>query len=77
MRNHLAYLSRFSARVCLVSDLEQATLEADGTVVEQMDLAPLLDAWKVDAEWRWDVAPPGELPAAGSAWHRVVALARP
>jgi hypothetical protein len=76
MRNHLAYLARFAAPVCLITDLEQVTLAADGSVVEQNDLAPLLADWLVETEWRWDVAPPGELGSQGSAWHRV-ASARP
>lgn len=76
MGNHLAYLARFRAPVCLVSDLEQFTLAADGGIVEQTDLTSLLEGWRIDAEWRWAVAPQGELAAGGSAWHRVAALAR-
>jgi hypothetical protein len=74
MRNHLAYLRRFDAAVCLIADLEQTTLAADGSLLEHTDLRPLLRDWKVDAEWRWDVAPTGEMRGSISSWHRVAAL---
>jgi len=76
MGNHLAYLSRFEAPVCLISDLEQVTLAADGSEAQRADLTPLLSDWRARTEWLWEVAPPGELAAGGSAWHRVAALAR-
>jgi hypothetical protein len=74
MRNHLAYLARFAAPVCLVTDLEQVTLADDGSEVERNDLMPWLTDWEVEFEWCWDVAPPGELADIGRAWHRVGSL---
>lgn len=74
MANHLAWLARFDAPACLIADLEQHRLDEAGAVVETTDYRPLLAGWRTLAEWRWDLAPPGELAGGGSAWHRVAAL---
>lgn len=74
MRNHLAYLGRFTVPVCLISDLDQTTLAADGAATQWKDLTPFLAGWEVESAWRWDLAQKGELPGGGSAWHRVGAL---
>jgi hypothetical protein len=76
MRNHLAWLCRFQAPVCLLADLEQITLNADGHVLERRDFSTLLEGWQIQADWRWDLAPPGELGDGTSAYHRVAALTR-
>jgi hypothetical protein len=76
MVNHLAWLARFRAPACLVCDLEQSRLDGTGALVEGHDFRPLLAGWTVAAEWRWDLAPPGELAGGASAWHRVAALHR-
>lgn len=76
MRNHLAWLSRFRAPICLLADLEQTTLDAGNNIVEWRDFSPLLTDWTIEADWRWDLAPPGELGDDGSAHHRVAALTR-
>jgi len=76
MARHLSYLSRFQAPICLLADLEQVTLDAEGRVETRTDFSPLLAGWKVQSEWRWDVAPPGELGGGLSRYHRVAALAQ-
>jgi hypothetical protein len=76
MVSHLAWLARFQAPVCLVSDIEQTRHDTYGAVIERRDLRPLLANWETVSEWRWDLAPPGELADGQSAWHRVAALSR-
>lgn len=76
MANHLEWLSRFRAPVCLLADIEQTTLDAHGIVLDGQDFRPLLADWRVLSEWRWDLAPTGELTGGQSAFHRVAALAR-
>lgn len=74
MVNHLAWLSRFRARTCLLTDLEQIRLDGDGAIIETIDYQPLLTNWRIVSAWRWDIAPPGELGGGETAWHRVAAL---
>jgi hypothetical protein len=74
MTAHLEYLARFRASVCLLADLEQVMLDGDGAVAEAVDFRPLLSGWRLLSEWRWDVAPPGELGGGRSRYHRVAAL---
>jgi hypothetical protein len=76
MRRHLAYLEAFPAPICLVTDLELVTFAADGSVLEKTDLLPSLKGWQLEAEWRWELAPPGELPDGGVVLHQVGALRR-
>lgn len=74
MTAHLEYLAGFRAPVCLLADLEQVTLDCDGAVAEVVDFRPLLPGWRLSSEWRWDVAPPGELDGGRSRYHRVAVL---
>lgn len=74
--NHLVWLTRFRAPVCLVTDLEQTRLDGHGEVAEWHDFRPLLAGWRITTEWRWELAPPGELADGETAWHRVAALCR-
>ncbi|NTV95298.1 MAG: hypothetical protein HGA75_07740 [Thiobacillus sp.] len=76
LANHLAWLGRFGAPVCLLADLEQTRLDTTGAVIERRDYRPLLAAWKIRSEWRWDLAPTGELTGGQSAFHRVAALSQ-
>jgi len=76
MCNHLAWLARFRAPVCLLADVEQTALDAAGKVRAQCEFGALLADWRIEADWRWDLAPPGELAGGGSAHHRVASLAR-
>lgn len=76
MVQHLAYLARFRAPVCLLTDVEQVAVDAAVGLQESTDFRPLLAGWQVCAEWRWDIAPPGELAGGLSRYHRVGALER-
>lgn len=76
MTRHLDWLMRFHAPVCLLADIEQTRLDARGEIAERHDYRPLLAGWKIDGEWRWDLAPAGELADGQTAWHRVAALSR-
>ncbi|MDD5364280.1 MAG: hypothetical protein PHR30_02975 [Gallionellaceae bacterium] len=76
MARHLEWLARFRAPVCLLTDIGQTRLDARGEIVERHDYRPLLAGWQVSAEWRWDLAPPGELADGQTAFHRVAALTR-
>ncbi|TCJ18188.1 hypothetical protein EZJ19_02835 [Parasulfuritortus cantonensis] len=73
-RQHLAWLARFRAPVCVLADLEQVHLDGAGGELERRDLRPLLAGWRLAADWRWDLAPAGELAHGESAYHRVGAL---
>lgn len=74
MAEHLEYLARFRVPVCLLADLEQVTLDAGGAVTEVADFEPLLSGWRRLSEWRWDVAPAGELGGGRYRYHRVAVL---
>jgi len=71
---HLAWLTAFAAPVCLVADLVQTEVDARDETVELADYRTLFQGWESTREWRWDVAPPGELATGGHAWHSVAAL---
>lgn len=74
LSQHLAYLERFQAPVCLLADIGQVTLAEAGEVLVRMDFRSLLGRWAVCAEWRWDIAPPGELGDGLTRYHQVAAL---
>jgi hypothetical protein len=74
MSHHLASLGRFHAPVCLLTDVEQVTLAEDGRILARTDFQAMLGDWAVRLDWRWDIAPPGELSDGLSRYHRVAAL---
>jgi hypothetical protein len=74
MSHHLASLGRFHAPVCLLTDVEQVTLAEDGRVMARTDFQTMLGDWVVHSDWRWDIAPPGELGDGLSRYHQVAAL---
>jgi hypothetical protein len=76
MANHLVWLSRFKASVCLLTDLEQHRLDDQGNHIEFRDLRPLVVDWTINSQWRWDIAPAGELSRGETAHHLVSALTR-
>lgn len=76
MAGHLEWLARFRAPVCLLCDIEQTRLDAQGGMIDSVDYRPLLAGWRITSEWLWDLAPPGELGGGQTAFHRVAALAR-
>ena len=78
MRQHLDYLAAFAAPTCLLADLEQTIHERNGEVVETIDFAARLGLDEKSSEqWRWDIAPPGEIAPDIGSFHRVAAHCRP
>lgn len=77
MRAHLAWLAAFKAPVCLIADQTQTEVNAQSEVVAHADYRPLFQGWEKTGEWRWEVAPPGELSGGGKAWHSVAAWRKP
>ncbi|MDD2916197.1 MAG: hypothetical protein PHP70_12865 [Gallionella sp.] len=72
MRQHLDYLAAFAAPACLIADMEQTTYGQDGDVVEQADFAAKLGlVQQTLAQWRWDIAPPGEIAPGIGRFHQV------
>jgi hypothetical protein len=57
---HLEDLSRFNARICLISDIETVTRDAAGEIVERFDLMRGVAVPATDLGWEWPVAPLGE-----------------
>lgn len=57
---HLSYLSKFEARVCLIADQEDVEFNQAGEVVDRFD--PWWDVEPPTAEysWEWQVVPLGE-----------------
>jgi hypothetical protein len=77
MRQHLDYLAAFTAPTCLLADMEQTIHEANGAVIERINFAARLglDEEELD-QWRWDIAPPGEIAPGVGSFHRVAAHCR-
>lgn len=78
MRQHLQWLDGFDASVCLIADAAQTLHDADGQVVEHINLAaPLGLDMQSYTRWEWTLAPPGELPDGLSSRHQMLACHRP
>ena len=74
MRQHLDYLASFAAPVCLLADKEQTVYHRNGEVAEQIDFSVLLDPVNHPMQqWRWDIAPSGELAPDTGSHHLVTA----
>lgn len=71
-RQHLDYLAAFGKPACLLADVEQTTVGTNGDILEHNDFGGLLDHWGQPlSDWRWDIAPVGEI-APGTARHHLV-----
>ncbi|MGE4218427.1 MAG: hypothetical protein AB7G39_03175 [Alphaproteobacteria bacterium] len=57
---HLAYLRRFDATVCLITDTERTVIGRDGTVLGVQDALHGAALPGGDTTWDWDFLPPGE-----------------
>ncbi len=68
---HLDGLARLSARVCLVTDLEQVEEDRDGRVTGRLDLLHGLRLPPPDRAWTWELAPFGEAARHRRHRHRV------
>lgn len=73
---HLAWLAGLPTRACLVTDLVQWHQDNHGDRHLMLDLRPALADWLIESEWRWDIAPLGELAGGGCTWHQVAHLMR-
>jgi hypothetical protein len=74
MRQHLDYLAAFAAPVCLLTDMEQTTRGREGEVIECVDLEAKIGLeGKVISQWRWDIAPEGEIVPQINRFHHVAA----
>ncbi|HEX5364406.1 MAG TPA: hypothetical protein VFW59_09045 [Gallionella sp.] len=72
MRQHLDYLRAFAAPVCLLADREQTIHAREGEVLEQIDFTARLGlADSPMRQWRWDIAPPGEIAPDTGSYHLV------
>lgn len=74
MRQHLDYLAAFAAPTCLLADMEQTVHGLNGNVIERINFARQLglDNDATD-QWRWDIAPPGEIAPGIGSFHRIAA----
>ncbi len=72
LKAHLAFLTGIGVPYCVVSDIEQFTLGPDERALEHTDFFALLKPLgPAQAEWRWQLAPKGELSDGMSSCHRV------
>jgi len=74
VENHLDWLARFPAVVCLIADLERWYCKGSTIVKREVSL------WGVDLpdgakEWQWDIAPWPEMDTRFDIRHRVAAYA--
>ncbi len=71
MLQHLDYLASFSAQVILLTDLKQIIYDYSGERLQQFDCSARLGLENLIVnEWRWDIAPAGEIaPGIGSFHH--------
>ena len=77
MRQHLDYLAAFAAPTCLLADMEQTIHGANGDVIERIDFSARLGLnERASEQWRWDIAPPGEIAPSIGSFHRVAAHCR-
>lgn len=75
MRRHLDYLAGFTGTVCLLADAEQTTYDTEGNILGTTEFATRLGwAEHIREEWRWDVAPLGEIAPGIGRFHRVATL---
>lgn len=75
MRQHLDYLAAFAAPACLLADMEQTTYRRNREIIEHADFATKLGLeHQALTQWRWDIAPPGEIASGIGRFHRVAAV---
>ncbi|ACI53761.1 hypothetical protein [Rhizobium leguminosarum] len=70
---HLAGLSGFSCRNCLVSDIAYAVIDRNGKTHEEADLLHGVPAPPSKAAWIWPVAPLGEESRDYRIEHKMIA----
>lgn len=77
IRAHVDGLAALRARTCLLTDVSYEIIGKSGQVLERDDLMHGAALPAAEAEWRWTVAPYGELDPSYQAVHRVVAITLP
>lgn len=70
VEGHLSALSRFSARVVLLTDTEARDVDAEGRVIERRDLLCGVRLPRADEDWDWVLAPLGEWAEDHAIVHR-------
>lgn len=70
---HLDALAGLSARVCLITDVEQIETDRDGRITDRLDLLHGVSLPAPDRAWDWDLAPFGEAERDRRLVHRVQA----
>ena len=77
MRQHLDYLAAFAAPTCLLADMEQVVHDRNGEIIERIDFASRLALDEAaPKQWRWNIAPAGEIAPGTGSFHRVAAHIR-
>jgi hypothetical protein len=74
LQAHLDGLSSLSAKTCLITDVSYEVVDKSGQVLERDDLMHGIGLPGPKAEWRWPVAPLGELDPNYQAVHRVMTI---
>lgn len=69
---HLAYLRRFDAVVCLITEKERTALDKDGAAVQRHDALYGAELPDAGTQWNWDLAPLGEVSRTHALRNRVV-----
>ncbi|MCE1235506.1 MAG: hypothetical protein LWW93_04025 [Hyphomicrobiales bacterium] len=70
VEGHLAALSRFPGRVCLLTDSEGRDVDAAGVVLDRRDLLSGVPLPAADEDWDWRLAPIGEWADDHAIVHR-------
>ncbi|MEH3117850.1 MAG: hypothetical protein PGN25_09720 [Methylorubrum populi] len=72
VEGHLDGLARLSAKVCLVTDIDETEEDRQGRVHARHDLLYGARLGAPEREWEWDLAPFGETARGRRLVHRVV-----
>lgn len=69
---HLAYLRRFDAVACLITEVERSALDKDRVVVQRHDALYGAELPHGGTQWNWELAPLGEVSRTHALRNRVV-----
>lgn len=72
---HLAYLTGFQAKVCLITEASRETVDRDGGILRIDDALHGVRLPPEDAFWSWEIAPPGEIGRRIGIRNRIVGFA--
>jgi len=74
LRAHIDGLSTLAAKASLITDVSYTVMDKAGKVLESRDLTHGIALPAPQTEWKWTVAPFGELDPTYQALHRVVGV---